>query len=284
MSLALRARQSGHDALPAEIYLPLFDSLFQDARTLVTGSIFVTVSILLTYWKTGQPVLLYCALAVLVVGAARALVMRAYARARETVKTSEIARRGEFRYAAGASASVAILGFWCYAAFAWTHDPFAHLVSFSMTIAYTMGIFGRNFGRARFVGVQIVFAWERMTAALLLYGSAFHWVFAGLLIPFFLTLKLIAEKLRLTLLDAVITSRDMSLLAKRFDTALNNMPHGLCMFDSKRLIVVSNQKLKQQMGLAADLDLKGLTVRELVESIIKTGSLSDASAQSMIDC
>ena len=81
MSLALRARQSGHDALPAEIYLPLVDSLFQDARTLITGSVFVTVSILLTYWKTGQPVLLYCALAVLVVGAARALVMRAYARA-----------------------------------------------------------------------------------------------------------------------------------------------------------------------------------------------------------
>ena len=283
MSFALRDRQSGHDALPAEIYLPLVDSLFQDARTLITGSVFVTVSILLTYWKTGEPVLLYCAVAVLVVGVARALVMRAYARARDTVKTSEIARRWEYRYAAGASASVAILGFWCYAAFAWTHDPFAHLVSFSMTIAYTMGIFGRNFGSARFVVVQIVCAWAPMTAALLLYGNVFHWVFAGLLIPFFLTLKLIAEKLRRTLLDAVITSRDMSLLAKRFDTALNNMPHGLCMFDSKRLVVVSNQKLNQQMGLALDSELKGLSVRAWVESVVKASLISAASADELIE-
>jgi diguanylate cyclase (GGDEF)-like protein len=282
MSLALRARQFGHDALPAEIYLPLVDSLFQDARTLITGSIFVTVSILITYWKTGESLLLYCALAVLAVGGARALVMRAYARARPTVKTTEVARRWEFRYAAGASATVALLGFWCYAAFAWTNDSFAHLVSFSMTIAYSMGIFGRNFGSARFVMVQIVCAWAPMTAALLLYGNVFHWAFAALLIPFFLTLKFIAEKLRLTLLDAVITSRDMSLLAKRFNTALNNMPHGLCMFDSKRLIVVSNHKLNQQLGLAPDLELKGFSARAWVECAVKANLISSASAEELI--
>jgi len=89
--------------------------------------------------------------------------------------------------------------------------------------------------------------------------------------------------LRRTLLDAVIASHDMSLLAKRFDTALNNMPHGLCMFDSKHCIVVSNQKLNQQMGLAADCDLKGSTVRDLVSSVAKVGLLSDLSAETLID-
>ena len=53
-------------------------------------------------------------------------------------------------------------------------------------------------------------------------------------------MKFISDRLRETLLDAVIASRDMSLLAKRFDTALNNMPHGLCMFDADRRIVVAN--------------------------------------------
>ena len=67
-----------------------------------------------------------------------------------------------------------------------------------------------------------------------------------------------AERLRRTLLDAVVTSRDMSLLAKRFDTALNNMPHGLCMFDAKRRIVVANQKLNQQIGLAPRFRAQGL--------------------------
>ncbi|MGO9627508.1 MAG: putative bifunctional diguanylate cyclase/phosphodiesterase [Xanthobacteraceae bacterium] len=122
-----------------------------------------------------------------------------------------------------------------------------------------------------------------MTAVLLLYGTWFHWIFAGLLVPSFLGIKFIADRWRRTLLDAVITSHNMSLLAKRFDTALNNMPHGLCMFDAKRRVVVTNQKLKQQVGLAADFELKGLAVREVVEAIIKTGLLSETSAQSMVD-
>ena len=189
--------------------------------------------------------------------------MNAYFRARSTVTSTEAAKRWEHRYVAGASASVALLGIWCFIAFSRTSDPFAHLVSFSMTIAYAAGIFGRNFANARFVVVQILCTSVPMTAALLFYGNPFHWIFAGLLVPSFLGMKFIADRLRRTLLDAVITSRDMSLLAKRFDTALNNMPHGLCMFDSKHRIVVSNQKLKQQMGLSPDFELKGSTRAQL---------------------
>ena len=134
-----------------------------------------------------------------------------------------------------------------------------------MTIAYVAGIFARNFGNIRFVIVQALCAWVPMTAALLFYGNPFDWIFAGLLTPLFLGIKFIAERLRNTLLDAVVASRDMALLAKRFDTALNNMPHGLCMFDSKRRIVVANQKLNQQMGLPPDFELKGSSLRHVVE-------------------
>ena len=282
MRSARRTRQP-HEALPPEIYLPLVDSLFQDARSLITGSIVLTLSILITYWKTSNVLLLCCALAFLAVACARGVFMRAYARGRSEVTTCEVARRWENRYVAGASTSMALLGLWCFIAFAFTDDAFAYLMSFSMTIAYAMGIFGRNYGNSRFVIVQILCAWVPMTLALVLYGNVYHWLFAALLVPFFLTLKLIAERLRGTLLDAVISSRDMSLLAKRFDTAINNMPHGLCMFDSKRCIVVSNSKLKQQMGLAAELDLKGISARGLVDSVVAAGLLSEPGAQSMID-
>ena len=131
--------------------------------------------------------------------------------------------------------------------------------------------------------VQILCMAAPITAALVFYGSWFHWIFAALLSPPFFGIKLIAERLRHTLLDAVVTSRDMSLLAKRFDTALNNMPHGLCMFDSEHRIVVSNQKLNQQMGLSPDFELKGSTVRDLVESVVKTGLISDLNGQGLID-
>src|ERR1700722_5833242 len=282
MSSAFRSRQP-HEALPPEIYLPLVDSLFKEGRTLLIGKFFVIGSELITYWKTGEILILYCAIAITLVACARGYMMRAYLRTRDTVTTSEIARRWEYRYGAGASAILLLLGIWCYIAFSRTDDPFAHLVSFSMTIAYAAGIFGRNFANPRFVIVQILCTWAPITAALVLYGNPFHWIFAALLVPSFYGIKLIADRLRGTLLDAVISSRDMSLLAKRFDTAINNMPHGLCMFDSKRRVVVSNDKLKQQVRLAADVELKGMSVRDLVESIVQAGLLSEPSAQSMID-
>ncbi len=282
MCSAFRTRQP-HEALPPEIYLPLVDSLFKEGRTLFVGIFFIVGSVLVTYWKTGEPLILYCAIAIFVVACVRGIMMRAYLRARASVTTSEIARRWEYRYGAGASVILALMGLWCYIAFSRTSDSFAHLVSFTMTIAYAAGIFGRNFANPRFVILQILCTWTPIAAALVLYGNLYHWLFATLLIPTFYGIKLIADRLRRTLLDAVVTSRDMSLLAKRFDTALNNMPHGLCMFDSKRRIVVANQRLNQQTGLAPDLELKGLTVSDLVESIVKADLLSETNAQGLVD-
>ncbi len=261
----------------------MVDSLFKEGRTLFVGIFFVIGSVLVTYWKTGEPLILYCAIAIFLVACARGIMMRTYLRNRASVTTAEIARRWEYRYGAGASMILALLGLWCYIAFSQTSDGFAHVVSFTMTIAYAAGIFGRNFANPRFVILQILCTWTPIAAALVLYGNVYHWIFAALLIPTFYGIKLIADRLRRTLLDAVVTSRNMSLLAKRFDTALNNMPHGLCMFDSKRRIVVANQRLNQQTGLAPDVELKGSTAPELVERIVKADLLSDVNARSLID-
>jgi diguanylate cyclase (GGDEF)-like protein len=269
-------------AVPPDIYIPLVDSLYKDGRTLLTGTIFVVGSILTTFWKTGEPLFLACAVAVVGVACVRGLVMRAYARVRTTVKSSAVARRWEKRYVAGAASSVGLLGIWCYIAFSRTSDPFAHLISFSMTIAYVVGIFGRNFGNSRSVIIQIMCAWVPITAALLLHGDIYHWIFAGLLGPFFLAVKFIAERLRLTLLDAVVASRDMALLAKRFDTALNNMPHGLCMFDAERRIVVANGRLSDHLGLPAGSELKGLSSEKLVMLAVETGLIPMDQAEPLV--
>jgi hypothetical protein len=100
MSPALRIRRpvQGHEALPADIYLPLVDSLFKDSRTLVSGCVFATIAIFTTYWKTGEIILLYCAMAFVLVACARGIVMREYFRARSMVTSTEIARRWAHRY------------------------------------------------------------------------------------------------------------------------------------------------------------------------------------------
>ena len=124
--------------LPAEIYLPLVDSLYDDARSLFVGSIASSSAVLLSAWKSGESSLLFCAIAMIMVGAARLMTMGAYARRRPT--TVEEARVWEGRYVFGSAAYVSLLGVWCVIAFSLTTDPFVHQISLVVTVAHLIGI------------------------------------------------------------------------------------------------------------------------------------------------
>jgi diguanylate cyclase (GGDEF)-like protein len=278
MNIAQREQTSAEQDLPSEIYIPLVDSLHKDGRSLSLGFLMVLGSVLITYWRTGEILMLACALALAGVAGVRAFEMRTYARARLAIKNNADARQWERRYLTGAAVTMLLLGTWCCLAVAQTSDSFAQLVSFSITIAYAVGITGRNFGSSRLVTALILCTGVPIIAALLLHGDVYHSIFAALLVPFFLAVKFIADRLRRTLLDAVIATRDVTLLADRFDTALNNMPHGLCMFDAERRIVVANQQINDHLGLPSDLQLKQLGPRQLIAHCVDSGTLSDAGA------
>ncbi|KAB2917517.1 MAG: EAL domain-containing protein [Hyphomicrobiaceae bacterium] len=265
--------------LPTEIYISLVDSLFSDFRTLFVGSMAASVTALITAWRTGEVLLYLCSFAIAVVACVRWLDVRAFYRRRHDLTTSEEARKWEMRYVVGAAAHVALLGTWCLIAFAKTSDPFVQIFSFSLTLAYMIGISGRNFASNPLVTAQIICAGVPMTAALLTVGGAYYAIFAFVLVPFFATLKFISDRLRKVLLDAVIASRDVSLLAGRFDTALNNMPHGLCMFDVHRRVVVANRRLAELLYVSSDIPKKRATARDLVLECVRGGTLSTAGAE-----
>jgi len=65
----------------------------------------------------------------------------------------------------------------------------------------------------------------------------------------------------------------MSLLAGRFDTALNNMPHGLCMFDAERRIAVCNKRLGVLLGVPPEIASNRPSARELVGACVGSGAL-----------
>lgn len=283
MSTVLPTRShAGGEAHPSEVFISLVDSLYKDRGTFLVGTILVTGPAFVIFWKTGEILLLSCALAIALVAFARGLLMHVYCCMRPTITSLESAKRWERRYLAGATVTHALLGTWCFVAFSRSSDPFVYFFSFSVTIIYAAGIFARNFANPRFVFVQIVCVWTPMAAALLLYGNPYYWSYAGFLSLSFLGIKFMADRLRRTLFDAAIASRDVALLANRFDAALNNMPHGLCMFDSAGSIVVCNQRLSQLMGLPSG-ELKGLSLRRLLERSVEAGLISEVKVQSVID-
>ncbi len=273
----LTARRDGQP-LPAEIYVSLVDALFKDFSSLIVGSVAASITALITAWKTGEQALYLCSAAMLVVALVRAVDVRAYQKQRPLVTGIAAARRWELRYVVGAAAHVSLMGIWCLLAFVKTSDTFVQFISFSLTLAYMIGISGRNFASNLLVTAQIVCAGIPMTIALFSVGGAYYTVFAFVLVPFFATLKLISDRLRRVLLDAVVAGRDVSLLAGRFDTALNNMPHGLCMFDAERRVAVCNKRLAELLGTAPDIASKRATALELVDGCVSSGALSSAHA------
>ena len=139
-------------------------------------------------------------------------------------------------------------------------------------MGYMVGTPGRNFASNRLVTVQIIGEGVPLIAALFYVGGFYYVVFAVFLLPFFVALRFISDRLRKTLLDAVISGRDLALLAGRFDTALNNMPSGLCMFDAEHRVAVVNNRLIALFDLPA-MDRKGETARDLVRDCVAAGTI-----------
>jgi diguanylate cyclase (GGDEF)-like protein len=269
-------RTRHREEVPAEIYVSIVDSLYGDSRSFVTGSIAIALAVLLTAWKTGEPSLYVAALAISVVAGLRTLGVRAYYRHRDSVTTANDARLWEFRYAVGTAAHVGLLGLWCIIAFAQTNDPYVQLVAVAGTLANLIGIVGRNFGSGRLILVQILCAAPLVAIAFFIPGDAYYAIAGMLLFAFFISMKFISDRLRKTLMDAVVAARDNTLLAGRFDAALNNMSLGLCMFDSSKHLTVVNRRCTELLGLSPEVVDRGLSVADLLLEASVAGKLPEA--------
>ena len=130
---APQRRNRQDERLPSDLYISLVDSLFDNFTSMLAGAICATIAAVLTAWKAGDPLLWASAFGILVVGIARALHMRTYARS-EKPTTVEAAQACELRYAIGAGAYASMLGAWAFVGIALTDDPVIHLLCSSVTI------------------------------------------------------------------------------------------------------------------------------------------------------
>ena len=63
-----------------------------------------------------------------------------------------------------------------------------------------------------------------------------------------------------------------------FDTALNNMIQGLCMFDEEQRLIVANQRYLDLYGFSADVVKPGIKLREIMEYSISLGNYTEEDA------
>jgi diguanylate cyclase (GGDEF)-like protein len=281
MQLVDHKKRNNQEQLEPVLYAALVDSMCQNFWPMLIGSVSAATAAVMTAMKTGNVLLWPCAFLIIGIGTARAFQMRKYER-RTSVLTFEQAKYWEPRYAIGAVIYAGVLGAWCFITIFGNDDAIAHMVCVATTIGYTAGGAARNYGRPKLVQLHILFACGPMSLALALHGGFYYICLSALLVLFFVGLKHINISLHAIFVKALTSSFRESALAGQFDTALNNMPHGLCMFGANGRLAVMNHRFSEMMNLSDDFVHRGASAADICSACVSAGSISAASGRMIL--
>jgi diguanylate cyclase (GGDEF)-like protein len=231
--------------------------------------------------KTGNHLLWPCAASLVLIGALRSFDMVKYKRRRSDLTVSE-ATSWEIRYQIGAVLYAIALGAWCAVALLMTDDAVAHMICIAVTTGYVAAGAGRAYGRPWIFHLQILLTCGPMAGAMALRLDPYYLGMALLTVLYFLGLERITTKLRGIFVRALIAREREAALAAQFDTALNNMPHGLCMFGANGRLGVMNYRFNEMMHLADGFVHRNVGAAEVIAACVAAGTMSSENGRAVI--
>ena len=236
--------------LPDSIYKSVVRSIYADSNSLAIGIFCCVVAPIILFWKTGDPAQIIFSALFFLVGSIRLILARSFENATQSDPDVSEFSQWEGKYTYISASYMLVLGFWYFVSVARSDDPYVQLLSLSLILCYLIGIIGRNFASNKVVQSQVA-----ISAILLVSGSAFFGDLYGILLalflfPFLVAIHFMATRLRAMLFRAEINALNSRTIANRFDVALENVAHGIAMFDNTGTVVVANDRFMQLAGLA----------------------------------
>ena len=283
----LAIRKSDRE-LPREMQEALVDSLFAPFTSLLTGALAGGVIGAAVSWRSQDIGISLCSFAVFLVGVARVVLARKYRRHREAGRV-EAVEFWERMYESGAWAFSALLGLMCFVTVLRSTDASIHLAVGATTIGYAAGITGRNAGRPVMAIAQVALSSLPLGLAMFLYGDAFHIVLGCVVLCFVIGMADITVAIREVIIQALVNTREKAMLAVKyeeqanlFDAALNNMSHGLCMFDRNKKLLVWNERFLELMALPPGSVKAGASAREILRRCLESGNRPSLSTRRLM--
>ena len=227
---------------PKDVYLSFVSSLFGNRSTLLTGVFVHILTYLAVFHKTGDLYFIFLSFAFATVFVYRILGFTRFVQLNKTDWSLSDIRRWEIRYVTGAASTAAILGIGCGYSILVYDDTFVELACIAVTMASMVSVVGRNYGSRLAVNLQSLGCCLPIIVCSLFSNDPYKVLLSVMLVPFVLTTQAMATGVREFLYENVIASRQMRKIADSFDTALNNMTHGLIMLDTENRIQVINNR------------------------------------------
>jgi diguanylate cyclase (GGDEF)-like protein len=156
------------------------------------------------------------------------------------------------------------------------------MICISVTTGYVAAGAGRAYGRPWIFHLQILLTCGPMAGAMALEGSPYYLGMALLTLLYFLGLERITTRLQQIFLRALIAREREAALAGQFDTALNNMPHGLCMFGADGRLGVMNHRFSEMMHLADDFVHRSVGAADVIAACVAVGTMSSENGGTII--
>jgi diguanylate cyclase (GGDEF)-like protein len=271
-------REVPEQEMSPTISAALIDSLFEAPGTVLTGIVFSAVAAAMTALKTGQTLIWVFVPLLILAGVVRAFDLQQY-QARKSTLTAEEAAHWQKRYRIGAMIQAAAIGLWCSTTLLSSDDAVVHMICLSVTTGIVAGAAGRAYGRKSIFRLQAVLMFGPAVIALALHGTPYYIAMSVVCAAFLLAIMQLSANLHRIFMRAVVAREREAALAGQFDTALNNMPHGLCMFRADGRLAVMNHRFSEMMNLPDDFVQREVSASDVVDACVVAKAISAASGK-----
>ncbi len=274
--------------LPIEIRAALVESLFAPITSLIVGAIACSIIGAAVALRVGDAIIMANSVAIFAVGMLRVLSAVFYKKNKANEKT-RATMLWEHVYEYGAWTFAGLLGTLCWLTISPNIDASLQMAITTATAGYAAAISGRNAGRPFIAVGQLTFSTLPMIAALLTYPDWVHNALGVVVLMFVYgivditlsTRNIIVQALTMTRKEAALAAR-FEEQANRFDVALNNMSHGLCMLDPQDRLQVWNERLLELLHLEDAPIRVGMRVSQLVRLSLRAGNHSAMDVKQII--
>lgn len=273
---------SSSKLLPTIDYVSIVTSLYKDRRALIWGTVSGLCGMIATVIKTGSMLLVAHAVVFAVIAMWRYKVVSDFARNPVKPDDRQGAEYWERRATVLGTLVAFTYGAWCFIALVFVRDPFAELMSISVTVAAMIGLVARNFGIDRLITLQAIALGVPLALGLVVDGNIYYIILALMLIPMMVSFRHLAADVRIMLLNAVHGRVNASRLADQLDAALETMNHGLCMLDENGVIALVNDQARQTLSEISDGAWVGRTIVDLVDEAIARRALPWSTAEKLL--
>jgi diguanylate cyclase (GGDEF)-like protein len=281
MQLAEEHKNDTDQGTSPTISAALIDSLFEASGTVLTGIVFSAAAATMTGLKSGQASIWVFLPLIILAGAVRALDLRQYHACKSSL-TPEEAARWQKRYQVGAMIQAAVIGLWCAVTLLASDDAVVHMICLSVTTGIMAGAAGRAYGRQWIFRRQAVLMFGPTVIALALRGTPYYIAMSVVCAAFLTAMMQISANLHRIFMRAVVAREGEAALARQFDTALNNMPHGLSMFRADGRLVVMNNRFREMLNLPVDIIGRKPSASDIVDACVAGGAISAVSGRSIL--